>query len=210
MSDTAPVSPPTAPEGPAQPETKAKPVRNRTDRILSILLVVLSLVGIAGLGFEALYEEPLSDHARDLLKPGTQAPGFRVRTAQGPMVTEQDTKGQVLVFDFWATWCVPCQAEAPILTDLAKEYGGKGVTFFAVNRDENDPVGASASFVQSRHLEGYPVVFGDDELVVSYEVRYLPTIYVVGKDGKVRFANTGATSAKRLRREIEAALHSGG
>ena len=186
----------------------ARPGPNRTDRILTALLVVLTLVGLAGLGFEALYEEPLSEHSRELLKPGTPAPGFRVQTPAG-LVTEQDTQGQVLVFDFWATWCVPCMEEAPILTELSKSYEGQGVKFFAVNRDEDNGQAASAAFVQSHHLEGYPVVFGDDEMAVSFEVRYLPTIYVVGKDGKVRFANTGATSAKRLRREIDAALHSG-
>ena len=140
-------------------------------------------------------------------RAGQPAKDFRLETLDGAVVTLASLKGKVVVLDFWATWCGPCQEEAPTIRDLAKEYGSKGVTFWAVNRDDGDTaVEATRAFVQQRHLEGFPAVFAGDALGAAYKVQFLPTLYVIGKDGKVRFARTGLVKESRLRQELDQAL----
>jgi len=112
-------------------------------------------------------------------------------------------RGKVLLLDFWATWCGPCQAEAPILDKVAQRYRDKGLVVVGVNT--SDAPGRARPWAMSHHLT-FPIVFDPDETAPRYGVENLPTLVVVSKSGKVLAVRTGVTSDAELERLVASAL----
>jgi thiol-disulfide isomerase/thioredoxin len=127
---------------------------------------------------------------------------------QGGKMSLADLKGKVVMLDFWATWCPPCQEEMPALIKLAKEYEGKGLVFVAASRDEMpDAPLYVQEFIVSRMPDLAPyVVYAPDELAVAFQVNALPTLYFLNKEGRVIDAQRGMLTESELRRRIERAL----
>jgi thiol-disulfide isomerase/thioredoxin len=125
----------------------------------------------------------------------------------GPtQITLSELSGQVVVLDFWASWCGACRRTTPILNGLKQEFGGRGVAFYAVNVEAID----------RQRLQAAHVGFGTDFPTLHdragtvqrrYSIRMLPTVIVVGKDGVVHWASTGVPSKMRLRGAISKALN---
>lgn len=151
------------------------------------------------------------DEARtgSLVGRGMPAPAFKIDKLGGGTIDLESYRGKVVMLDFWATWCPPCIEEMPILVKLAKEYEGKGLAFIAASRDD-PPESAKvevALYVDRRVPDLRPYVgfaFGDE--AARYGVEALPTLYFIGRDGKVFSANRGALNEAQLRAQIEAAL----
>ncbi len=125
-----------------------------------------------------------------LLAAGAQAPDFTVQDKAGSPVKLSDYKGKVVVLDFWATWCGPCQRSLPHTNEVAKQFADKGVVVLAVNVwDKKD---AFDDWLP-KHPEYDAVTFvldptqehGKDVASLLYHVSGIPTQYVIGKDGKV-------------------------
>ena len=114
----------------------------------------------------------------------------------------------MVLVDFWATWCPPCREELPWLVEVAREYEGKGVRFVAVSHDEPaDREAAVAQYVKTRQPElGKYVAYGDPFTGGKYRVQALPTLYVIGRDGRVVASVQGQTSEWRVRRWLKKAL----
>jgi thiol-disulfide isomerase/thioredoxin len=99
--------------------------------------------------------------------------------------------GKVVVVNFWATWCRPCQAEIPALSRAYDKYKAKGVTFFGVLVDT--PENAELLNFQSDHEMTYPVVRVTSDLMSSYHYpQSLPTTFVYDRHGKQVFSRVGA------------------
>jgi cytochrome c biogenesis protein CcmG, thiol:disulfide interchange protein DsbE len=123
-----------------------------------------------------------------------------------PKMTLSALRGKAVVLDFWATWCGPCKAEAPILNGIAKRYRGRDVVVVGVNTD--DGAGNAAAFAQSRGLV-FPIAYdGDSSAARAYGVTALPTLVVVSKTGKIVAVRTGLTSDTELDELIKEALNS--
>ena len=139
---------------------------------------------------------------------GHDAPDFRlgvVANAPPGSLGLGDLKGKVVVLDFWATWCGPCRAEAPILDALSRRWHERGVNVIGVDTDTPDQ-GDPAAFAQAKGLS-YPIVH-DETGVVSrrYGVDGLPTLVVVSPSGKVVAVRAGLTDEDELERLIRKAL----
>ncbi|WP_395819681.1 TlpA family protein disulfide reductase [Archangium minus] len=169
-----------------------------------VVLVVTGLLGMAGLGYLGVQEALRQRLAAD----GMAAPSVKMEKYEGGTLSLADLKGKVVMLDFWATWCPPCQAEMPSLIKLAKEYEGKGLVFVAASRDEMpDAPLFVQEFVVSRMPDLGPyVVYAPDEVAAVFQVTALPTLYFLDREGRVVDAQRGMLTEDALRRRIERAL----
>jgi thiol-disulfide isomerase/thioredoxin len=123
--------------------------------------------------------------------------------AQGTM-TMSALRGHPVVLDFWATWCGPCQAEAPIVNGIAQRFKDKGLVVIGVNT--SDAEGLAARFALKKGLT-FPIVFDDGNAIANkYRVDNLPTLIVVSKEGKMVAVRHGVTSDADLERLVRQVL----
>ena len=113
-------------------------------------------------------------------------------------------RGHPVLLDFWATWCGPCQAEAPVVNRIAERYREQGLAVVGV--DTSDEKGNAAPFASRHHLT-YPIAYDEGQRAASaYGVENLPTLVVISKTGKVMAVRTGMTSDDELDALIKRAL----
>ncbi len=120
---------------------------------------------------------------------GQPAPPFTLPDGAGQTVSLTDYSGQVVLINFWASWCGPCREEMPLLDQLSDRYGPLGFTMLGVNVEED-------SSLADRFLDGTPVGFPilyDRENKVSklYDVIAMPTTVIVDRQGQIRFVHHG-------------------
>ena len=133
---------------------------------------------------------------------GTKA-DFRLKTVDGQTLGPKDFPGQVVVVDFWATWCGPCHLQAQILEPIYRDYKGRGVQFLAANVGEE--VETVKKFLKNKPFP-YPVLLDPNDSVTSkLGVYALPTLMVVDKKGKVAYFQSGLADGDTLRQVIEKA-----
>lgn len=144
-----------------------------------ILLIVLAVVLLGGAGW--LIEGQIN--APGPLAIGEGAIGFTVPTlASGPLRLA-DYRHQVVVVNFWATWCPPCVEETPSLEKFARQMRGQGVAVIGISVDDNQ--GALDKFVAKYHLT-YPI--GRDpggRLAARYGTVKYPETYILDADGNI-------------------------
>jgi thiol-disulfide isomerase/thioredoxin len=147
-------------------------------------------------------------HVRELLpvRRGAAAPDFKLARVDGQAgtVSLAALRGQVVVLDFWATYCPPCRLMMPILDELHHEWTPKGVSFVGVDSD-GDLTPQQLLYFLAEHPIPYPVVADDGALGAGYKVRALPTLFVIGKDGTIRDSFVGFTSKPSIARALERA-----
>lgn len=140
------------------------------------------------------------------LEPGQPAPAFALPRADGAKVELAGLAGRVVLVDFWASWCAPCRRSFPALDAMQKKYAGQGLTVVGINVDtERDE---ALRFLAAVPV-GFTIVFDPDGATpTSYQVKAMPSSYVIGRDGKLRLANLGfrAKDEAKLEAAVVAAL----
>lgn len=117
------------------------------------------------------------------------APGFSLMSRSGEQVSLASHKGDVVMVNFWATWCVPCRQEMPHLQALYERYHSLGFELLAVNVEDN-PDGA-AKWLQETPVT-FPVLFDTkSEVSKLFKVQAMPTTVLVARDGTMRFIHHG-------------------
>ncbi len=125
------------------------------------------------------------------------APQFRLTQFDGQTFDFAEQNKQPVFIYFWASWCVPCQAEAPIIESLWKEYRDRGVVFVGVNIWERPQDGRE--FAKQYRLS-FPVVADETGSVyIEYGVQGLPTAFFVAAGGSVRTQFSGPLDEPTLR-----------
>ena len=126
------------------------------------------------------------------------------RTLDGKTASLSDYKGKVVLVDFWATWCGPCQEEIPELVKLQESLGSKGFAVLGVSMD--DELEAVAPFAKRMKINYAVILNGGDRAPQGWIVPGLPTAYLIGRDGAVLSREFGVKSLKKLTADVEAAL----
>ena len=120
---------------------------------------------------------------------GSPAPDFTLRSADGRNLRLQELRGQVVLLNFWATWCGPCRDEMPQLNKLYDKYRASGFTLLGVNIDD-DPRAATA--LAAKLGLGFPVLLDADKRVSKlYELGTMPSTVLIVRDGRVRYVHRG-------------------
>lgn len=150
-------------------------------------------------------EEP-SDDAASKLK-GKAAPAIKLSTADGGTFDLADSKGkEVVVLDFWATWCPPCRRALPILAEVTSSYAGKGVRFCAIDLGED--AAKVKEFLKAQGLTVNAALDHDGAVAGTYGVNGIPQSVIVGKDGIIKAVHVGFAPdlKERLPKELDAVL----
>ncbi|WP_415909893.1 TlpA family protein disulfide reductase [Oleiharenicola sp. Vm1] len=115
--------------------------------------------------------------------------------------------GQVTLVDFWASWCEPCQASFPVYARLHADYGARGLAIAGVSVDKQRA--AYDAFLKRLQPPFVTVRDVRHRLASTVEVPAMPTCFLIGRDGRVRFVGVGfhgAATTAELQRAVEAAL----
>jgi thiol-disulfide isomerase/thioredoxin len=113
-----------------------------------------------------------------------------------------DPKSRVLVLNFWATYCAPCRAEAPIFTSLHERSKDVRVIGLGIEGFAKPELLRAAQELGMR----YPMAPADSELLRKLRVRAVPTTYVIARDGVITLSRVGAVTESELEQAITSAL----
>ena len=121
--------------------------------------------------------------------PPTPAPDFTLKSRSGENLRLSDYRGEVVMINFWASWCGPCRQEMPLLEQLYSEYNPLGFTILGVNVEEDS---GKALAMLNEIPVSFPVLFDTSSKVSKlYNVVAMPSTVLVDRDGRVRFLHRG-------------------
>ncbi|HJV42291.1 TlpA disulfide reductase family protein [Caulobacter sp.] len=150
------------------------------------------LAGLAGAGFASSTRAAGKSRERTEML-GAPAPAFEVTTFDSRTLTQAQLAGQVVVLNYWATWCMPCRAEMIVMDSYMRRHAQSGLNIFAIATENSvpnfklKPLSEALSFPLIRRLKGkgYGLIGGA-----------VPTSYVIDRQGVIRHARAGAFDAE--------------
>jgi peroxiredoxin len=117
------------------------------------------------------------------------APDFTLPGDNGQAVSLSDLHGQVVMINFWASWCGPCRQEMPLLEQIHQRYEPLGFTLLGVNVEENSS--DAKAFLKDRPVS-FPILFDPDNGVSKlYDVVAMPSTVLIDRQGNVRYLHHG-------------------
>jgi thiol-disulfide isomerase/thioredoxin len=117
------------------------------------------------------------------------APSFSLPSRSGDTVSLDKLKGQVVMINFWASWCGPCRQEMPLLEQMHKRYSPLGFTLLGVNVEPNSK---DAEKLLANVPVSFPVLFDSDSKVSKmYDVNAMPSTVFIDRKGNVRYLHRG-------------------
>ncbi len=131
-----------------------------------------------------------------------QAPSFVLKDVEGNEVSLEKLKGNVVLIDFWATWCAPCREELPYIEKIAEEFRGKGLVTLTISAEQGNIV---STFLSKNKYKIKSLVDSNKEVSSKYQVKGLPTAFVVDRDGKIVTHFIGGRDEENLRNELKKA-----
>ena len=121
--------------------------------------------------------------------PGSPAPALVLPARDGGKVDLASLKGEVVMINFWATWCGPCRQEMPLLAQLHTKYQPLGFTLLGVNVEPDSA--AAVDWLKGVPV-GFPIVFDRDSAVAGrFGVEGMPSTVFVDRNGQVRYVHRG-------------------
>jgi peroxiredoxin len=121
--------------------------------------------------------------------PGSPAPPFTLAARSGQAVSLGQYKGQVVMINFWASWCGPCRTEMPLLESIYKKYNKMGFTMLGVNVEPNSQ--AANDWLKATPVS-FPILYDTDSKVSKlYDVAGMPSTVIIDRTGKLRVLHRG-------------------
>ncbi len=124
--------------------------------------------------------------AKELNQP---APDFTLKSMSGKNLKLSEQAGNVILLNFWASWCGPCRKEMPLLNELHKKYQPLGFTVLGLNVEQDTKL--AKQFIDSRPVD-FPILYDPANEVSSlYEVVAMPTTVLIDRNGNMRYLHRG-------------------
>lgn len=158
-------------------------------------MAAVALMGAFGAQGLGLAQSPL------LHRP---APQFARRDFRGDLVSLRALRGKVVLLNFWATWCAPCQLELPRFAAWQRQYGGEGLAVVAISMD--DEARQPKALAHKLGLD-FPVAMGDAALARRYGgVLGLPVTFLIARDGTVAARYDGEVDLGAMETQVRKLL----
>lgn len=183
-------------------------------KVLLIIATVLVLVVATIYVDKATRVKTKSGGVKTEAVAGTPAPEVKLKDLNDKDVTLAQYKGKIVLVNFWATWCEPCQVEIPWLIEMQQKYADKGFTVLGVDVD-NEGKSAVAPFVAKEvfNVNGkklpmnYPILLGNDDVADKFGgLLGYPTSFLISRDGKIIKKIQGLISYEEITKAIESQL----
>lgn len=163
------------------------------------------------LGLLAMTACPAAD--RDLSAGANpMAPNFELMKLDGHSIRLDDLRGKIVILDFWATWCHPCEVQMPVLDALWRDQNGgeEGVESQASGDDlmivglsvDTDPVTKVAAWIEERGFQ-YPIAIANQDLAMRFGVIGFPTLLIIDPAGGIHTRHTGVLSRPEIEDVLE-------
>ena len=138
---------------------------------------------------------PTAGNLTEEPRVGFLAPDFSLPTTDGRELRLNDFRGRPVFINFWATWCIPCRQEMPIIQQVFEERSKEGLAVLAVDMGETT---GQVSFFARKYGLSFPLLLDENEEVsYTYEIFAIPSSFFVDSDGVIRAIKIGAFSSKR-------------
>ena len=171
-------------------------------------LATASLIAVLAFPAPRLFAQRCVNTCESFFTPAAAtAPDFVLKDVSGAEIRLSALKGQVVLLNFWATWCVPCQAEIPWFSEFEQTFSNRGFRVIGVSMDE-DGWKSVKPYMESKKI-GYQVVLGNDTIARHFGgVDALPETLLIDKHGRVASRHVGLVSKNLYKQEIVELLKS--
>lgn len=132
------------------------------------------------------------------------APPFTFELLDGKTFNLSDYKGKPVLINFFASWCLPCREEMPVLEKMGQEYSQKGVIFLGIAIDDTE---AKMKDFVARYGVTFPVGLDKTATIQkSFGIYGIPTTYFIDKQGVINYSHSGSVTEELLRNELDKLL----
>ena len=148
---------------------------------------IFSFMAVTALAVTALF--PSTSAAQGLI--GERAPEFRLLDVDGNEVSSRELRGNVVVLDFWAVWCGPCQRALPFYQSLLDKYADRGLVVMGLHVDDRMPPPDEIKGYLERRGVSYTNLISTRQVDDAYLIEAMPTTYILDRDSRIRDFHVG-------------------
>jgi cytochrome c biogenesis protein CcmG, thiol:disulfide interchange protein DsbE len=166
-------------------------------RLALVAVIVGAVVGLLAYGFT---RDP-----RHISSPlvGRQAPSFTLTLFDGKAIRLEDLRGKVIFLNFWASWCVPCRAEAKTLEAAWKKYKDRGVVFLGVNIQDKEE--DARDFIQEFGITYMNGIDKAGKIGIDYGVWGIPETFFIDHGGRITYKHVGGIDVQTIIAKLDQA-----
>lgn len=132
------------------------------------------------------------------------APELNLADSEGKNVELKEYRGNIVMLDFWATWCHGCKTEIPWFAEFQRKYGAEGLKVVGISMDD-DGWKVVKPFIQSSKVP-YRIVLGNDSVAKQYAIGNMPDTFLIDREGKIAASYAGVVDREDIEKNIRALL----
>ena len=165
---------------------------------------ILLLLGGGLCGLEA--DSPRQGQRSSPVVVGQQAPDFTTHDTHDNVVALQEYHGRPVVLNFWATWCVPCRQELPVLQAVYEAYRDKGLVILAISQDVAEKKETVRSYVTNLGVTFPPLLDPEGSIAAHYNIFLLPSTIFINPAGTVVAVHFGSMTRTQIEKHLVAMM----